>query len=92
MSDDATIEDDDDVARATASSRPETNSGLLKWSYIFEIATKDWFMFLAFSIAIAVFLYMSRQRRHKSVGAALRGEYVPGESKKGSKSTSNKRD
>jgi hypothetical protein len=111
MSDDATIEDEPEIERPSYGNRPETNTGLLKWSYIFEIglfalwicvnsfpnvnsflATKQWFMFLAFSIAIGVFLYVSRQRKHKSVSAALSGEYVPGASKEKSRSTSSKRD
>ena len=39
MSDDATIEDEPEIEQATRSSRPETDTGLLKWSYIFEMGT-----------------------------------------------------
>ncbi|CAF0856604.1 unnamed protein product [Adineta ricciae] len=92
MSDDATIEDEPEIEQATRSSRPETDTGLLKWSYIFEMAAKNWLMFLAFSLAVAIFLYLSRKRQRKSVTAALRGDYVPGSSKSGSRSTPNKRD
>jgi hypothetical protein len=37
MSDDATIEDEAEVEQQTSSSRPETKTGLLTWSYILEI-------------------------------------------------------
>jgi hypothetical protein len=37
MSDEATIEDEPEVEQETHSSRPETKTGLLPWSYILEI-------------------------------------------------------
>ena len=37
MSEEATIEEEAEAEQTTPSSRPETSTGLLKWSYIFEI-------------------------------------------------------
>jgi len=66
MSEDATIEDEVEFEQPTTSSRPQTDSGLLKWSYIIEYAAKQWVLFLIFSIAVAVFLYLSaKQRRNE---------------------------
>jgi len=48
MSEEATIEDEPEVEQPTHSSRPETNTGLLKWSYIFEISKSFRFDFSRF--------------------------------------------
>ena len=37
MSEDATIEDEPELEQSGHSSRPETKSGLLPWSYILEM-------------------------------------------------------
>jgi hypothetical protein len=37
MSEDATIEDDAEAEQQSATTGPQTNTGLLPWSYIFEI-------------------------------------------------------
>jgi hypothetical protein len=59
-----------------------------------NLVTKQWVAFLLVSIAIAVFLYMSRQRRSSTKGfsSAVRGDHIQGGSKGTSKSTSYKRE
>jgi len=79
MSEDATIEDEAEAEEQGFSSQPQTKTGLLPWSYIFEIGkyiflfvywnfdvylvTKQWAMFLIVSIAIAVFLYVNAHQQ-----------------------------
>ncbi len=45
MADEATIEDEPEVEHSSPSSRPETKTGLLTWSYIFEMG-KPFFLFV----------------------------------------------
>jgi hypothetical protein len=50
MSDDATIEDEAEVEQQTSSSRPETKTGLLPWSYILEIGKLIFCFYYLFEI------------------------------------------
>jgi len=45
MSEDATIEDEVEFEQPTTSSRPQTDSGLLKWSYIIEYGNTNRLIF-----------------------------------------------
>jgi len=51
MSEDATIEDEAEVEQQQSSSRPETKTGLLPWSYILEIG-KSIFLFFYYLFEI----------------------------------------
>jgi hypothetical protein len=43
MSEDATIEDEAEAEEQGFSSQPQTKTGLLPWSYIFEIGKSNYF-------------------------------------------------
>ncbi len=57
MSDDATIEDEVEIEDELSSSRPETKTGLLPWSFIFEIGKSIYFLD-DFCILIRSFFYL----------------------------------
>ena len=44
MSEDATIEDDVEAEQQSITSKPQTSTGLLPWSYIFEIGKSRLFI------------------------------------------------
>jgi len=94
MSDEATIEDDTEVEQELPSSRPETKTGLLPWSYIFQILAKQWTIFLVLSIAIAIFLYVNARRRRnkKETSSAIRHDHTQGGSKGISRKSPNKQE
>jgi hypothetical protein len=50
MSEDATIEDDAEAEQLSATSQTQTTTGLLPWSYIFEIGKSKyvWMFFFIF--------------------------------------------
>lgn len=50
MSEDATIEDDAEAEQQSATSQTQTTTGLLPWSYIFEIGKSKyvWMFFFIF--------------------------------------------
>lgn len=81
MSEEATIEEEADYEQPSTTTRPQTETGLLKWSYIIEYATKQWVMFLIFSIVVGVFLYVSakKQRRKDNQGReSIRQDHIQG--------------
>ncbi|CAF1332899.1 unnamed protein product [Adineta steineri] len=94
MSDEATIEEEADAEHPSTTSRPETDTGLLKWSYIFEIVAKQWTVFLVLSIGIAVFLYMSRKKRtvRKDLSSAIKRDHAQRISQASAKPTFYKRE
>ncbi|CAF4384739.1 unnamed protein product, partial [Rotaria sordida] len=49
MSDEAIIEDEPEDEQQLPSSRPQTETGLLTWSYAFQLLTKQWAIFLLLS-------------------------------------------
>ncbi|CAF2968644.1 unnamed protein product [Rotaria sp. Silwood2] len=93
MSEEATIEDESEDEQQIPSSRPQTEQGLLQWSFIFQILMKQWVIFLLLSIAIAIFLYLNaRQRRNKKqISSTIRHDHVQGGNKEISRKTQNKR-
>ena len=62
--------------------------------FLMNLVTKQWVAFLLISIGIAVFLYVSRQRRRntESIGSAIRHDHVQGGSKGASRPSPKKRD
>ncbi|CAF1069350.1 unnamed protein product [Rotaria sordida] len=86
MSDEAVIEDEPEDEQQLPSSRPQTETGLLTWSYAFQLLTKQWAIFLLLSIGIALFLYVSAQRRRRNkqdkTGSQIRHDHIQGGNKR----------
>lgn len=62
MSDEATIEDEADAEQpSTASSRPETKTGLLPWSYIFEMGKFNLLFFFILNYFFLLLLFSNEK-------------------------------